>query len=499
MSVTKEPQPKVYRDEDVYVINPLARLRNEGKYAIAAFPDPVSVPVIRLDPITAAVVTMFDGRRTCAEVADISTAMVDESHPDPERAVSVMLDKVLESQTKPQGNAEVPLLLPLEKLSPDERQNIPYYRTKDFIIKPESFNIRDPKLTFPVNMLWLLTNDCQTNCQYCYMHKPPVSREELLPFDRVRDIVKEAHDHQVYAIYVSGGDAMCYPYLFEFLDLMDEYEFEPTVIATKAYIPPDMARRLAEYRYVKGIQFSIDSTVPEIADFLVQSPGFCKRIMESIGNLQKAGIELIETKTVITPYNLPTIPKLYRDLTAMDVHEVRLATYCKSGYHHKEKLFNHPDDYKWLDNALEKLKAEFPGHDIYYQNGPPKPNPDPPDMLEKTWKNRNACTAGRSNLTICANGKVVACEQMPERDEDYLGDLRTQSIEEVWNGKDLDEYLIHPPREKFKGTICYDCDEYDECQTYYGVCVRDSVIQFGSRWVPCTICPKRKGPAVRTM
>lgn len=331
------------------------------------------------------------------------------------------------------------------------------------------------------------------------MHKTRIPKNELIPFERVKEIVKECYDNGMLAIYVSGGDAMCYPYLFEFLDLMEEYNFEPTVIATKAYISYETAKRLAQYEYIKGIQFSIDSTVPAVADFLTQSPGFCERIMKSIRNLQKAGIELVETKSVITPYNIPTLPRLYRDLKAMGISEIRMATYCKSGFHHKEKLFNHPDDYKWLDEQIEILKNEFPDDDIYYQNGPPKLEPDPPDVIERTWKNRNACTAGRSNLTVCAHGKVVACEQMPEREEDYLGDLKTQSVMEVWNSKKLDEYLIHPPREKFRGTVCYDCDEYDECQSYYGVCVRDSVIQFGTRWVPATICPKRNGPPVRTM
>jgi radical SAM protein with 4Fe4S-binding SPASM domain len=169
---------------------------------------------------------------------------------------------------------------------------------------------------------------------------------------------------------------------------------------------------------------------------------------------------------------------------------VRFATYCRSGYHHKDKLFNHPDDFRWLDKEIDKLKEEFPDDDIFYQNGAPLPEPESLENREQRWKDRSYCTAGRTGLVVCASGKVVACEQMPERDGDYLGDLRTQSIQEVWKGKDLDEYLLHPPMERFKGTPCYECEDFEQCQSVLGQCVRDCVIHYGTRWTPTPACPR---------
>jgi MoaA/NifB/PqqE/SkfB family radical SAM enzyme len=488
-----------YNGEEIYVSNPSARLRNEGKYAIAAFPTAAATPFIRLDPIETVVSTLFDGQRTCDEVAEISSVMAFDETTDRKEVAKDMLRRFLQKFRQPQGGVDTPLFLPLSDLSPEQRADIPYYRTTDYIIKPENYRPQDTQLSFPLSVLWLLTNDCQTNCQYCYMEKRPVAKKDLLPIERVKEIAKEASEGGVMAVYVSGGDVMCYPYLYDFLELMSEYEFEPTMLATKAYVSLKTARRLLEYDYVKGIQFSIDSTVPEIADFLVQSPGFYKRIMDSIRNCQKAGFEIIEVKSVITPYNLPTIPKLYRDLKEKGVTEIRLATYCKSGYHHQDRLFNHPDDYRWLDKQIDKLEAEFPSDKIYYQNGPPQVAPKTKEEVVSTWKNRSCCTAGRSNFTICADGKVVACEQMPERDGDYIGDLGSQSIMDVWHGKEMDAYLLHPLRERFKGTACFDCEEFDECQIAYGQCVRDCLIHYGTRWCPSPICPRAPEKYMRTM
>ena len=97
--------------------------------------------------------------------------------------------------------------------------------------------------------------------------------------------------------------------------------------------------------------------------------------MKSIRNVQKAGFATVEAKCVITPYNVPTLPKMYRDLKEMGLSTVRFATYCKSGYHHMDKLYNHPDDFDWLDTQFKKMRDEFPDDEIFYQNGPPQPNP----------------------------------------------------------------------------------------------------------------------------
>ena len=488
-----------YNGGERYVINPKARLRNEGKYVIAAFPDEVAVPLLRLNPIAAVAVSLFDGRRTCDEVAEICSVMVSGNCQNPVQASRSMLQAVLECHLQPQGSVTDPLLLACSDLPPEQQSQTREIRTPDYIVRPEDYRPHDPHLAFPTSILWLLTNDCQTSCQYCYMHKPELAKKDLLPFGRVRELVKEAVNRGIFGIYVSGGDVLCYPHLFDFLELMDEYDIQPTVLATKSYVSPETAARLKQYRYVRGLQFSIDSTVPEIADFLVQSPGFCERIFKSIRHAQEAGIERVEIKSVITPYNLPTIPKLYRDMRALGITEIRMATYCKSGYHHKAKLFNHPDDYKWLDAQFEKLRQEFPGEKIHYQNGPPKLEPDSIEERRRFWDKRAACTAGRTNITITAFGKIVACEQMPEREGDYMGDLRTQSLAEVWDGALLDEYLLHPPRERFQGTACFNCDEFDKCQIELGQCVRDNIIHYGTRWCPSAMCPKAPEQYMRAM
>ncbi len=479
-----------YNNQDIYAVHPEVILRNDGKYIAAGFPDPITVVTSRLAPIEGVVLSMFNGERTCEEIVDLSSAMVAESSKDPMKDTEKLVRKLMERHVEPLLNMPRPVLAKKAQLSPGELNRIKPYEPTDYIVAPDKYRPKDFKLSYPAGILWLLTNECQVNCQYCYMHKPKMTKKEMLPWERLRELLYEANDNGLMGFYVSGGDILCYPHLFDLLEVMDELDFHPISIATKGYISPETAERLACHKSVCQIQFSIDSTVPDIADFLTQSPGFCQRTMESIRNSQKAGIKKVSAKAVITPYNIATIPKYYRDLKAMGLEEILMATYCKSGYHHDDRLFNHPEDYTWLDKQFDKLRQEFPNDSIQYQNGAPQVEPLSQEVREKRWKQRARCTAGRDMMTVCANGKVVACEQMPERYEDYIGDLRTQSIAEAWNGKEMDEYLFHPPREKFAGTPCFDCDEFDDCQSVIGQCVRNSCIFFGTRWAPVPNCPK---------
>jgi radical SAM protein with 4Fe4S-binding SPASM domain len=100
-------------------------------------------------------------------------------------------------------------------------------------------------------------------------------------------------------------------------------------------------------------------------------------------------------------------------------------------------------------------------------------------------------------MMICADGKVIPCEQIPETEEYFCGDVSHQSIMEVWNGDRLRELTYGMPREKFKGQPCYDCEEWEECMGKKGNCIRDQALHLGGIYQPPENCPKYEGSFVR--
>jgi radical SAM protein with 4Fe4S-binding SPASM domain len=276
------------------------------------------------------------------------------------------------------------------------------------------------------------------------------------------------------------------------------FEFIPVFIPTKAHVSKEAAKRLAESNIVYEVQFSIDSTVEDIADWLVRTPGFYRRTLESIENCLEAGLR-VSTKSVITPYNILTAPCLYRELKSRGVAQVRLATYNRSAYHHTDDLFNHPESVGWLMRELEILKQEFPDDIIGLQNGEPALEPLSKEQREARWKDMAACSAGRSSMMVCVDGKVIPCEQMPETDENFCGDLNIQSLDDVWQSEEMAKRTNALPRDEFEGTPCFDCSDRHACHNVKGFCIRDTAMHYGSIYTPNPHCPKVEYPFIRMM
>ncbi len=311
-----------------------------------------------------------------------------------------------------------------------------------------------------------------------------------MPYERLCELIDEAATIGVFEINLLGGDVLLYPNLINVLKKLHHYRFLPMVLSTKTYLSVENAVALAELQeIIYEMQFSIDSDDASIAKHLVGVSDFPEKIFTSINNAIDAGLN-VTTKSVITPYNLKTIPRLYRKLKERGVKRIRLAVYSRSGFHHTDDLFLTQNDFEWLNAEIDKLNSEFPEDNITAQNGQPNFERPSVESLKSSWQSRSMCTAGRINMMICADGKVIPCEQMPETDEYFCGDLTSQTIIEVWNGDRLKKMTYGMPREKFQGLPCYDCDERNECHNVMGFCIRDLAAHHGNIYQPPANCYK---------
>ena len=513
------------KDADVFALNPLYRLRNEHD-GVKVYGWEMQQSDYTIRHSWGITLSLFDGKRTIEDISKIVIPFVPNTKNEKNIEAAKRYVKYLTcyfrkstaerrndfssstSNDFPAGSAHPndrpseAVLIPLSLLPEFGHVPKPNYNPKVFLPKHAftlgKYDSTPRRARAPYNITWHLTPECATNCQYCYLLRRNMKPSELLSKKRLLEIIKEAHEIGVFSLLMGGGDVLLYPHLFEVLEALTDYQFLPLALATKTFLSKEMAKRLAEYGIVWEIQFSIDSTVDEVADYLVRKTGFCKGILQSIDNALEAGLR-VNSKSVITPYNILTIPRLYRELRHKGVGTVRLATYCRSGYHHTDDLYNHNESFKWLQKEVEKLREEFPTDFINIQNGSPQHEPLSKEVLQKMWGERSACTAGRTSIMICADGKVIPCEQMPETDENFCGDLKINSLQEVWDSKELLEKTIYLPKENFKGTPCYDCEEREECHINMGYCFRDTAQYYGSIYKPATNCPKFNLPYIRRM
>jgi MoaA/NifB/PqqE/SkfB family radical SAM enzyme len=70
---------------------------------------------------------------------------------------------------------------------------------------------------------------------------------------------------------------------------------------------------------------------------------------------------------------------------------------------------------------------------------------------------------------------------------------------EVWKSPRLLDFL-YPEREKFEGTVCFDCSQFDECigpEGLRGYCYRDALFYYGSIYDAPPECPWQNKPTPR--
>ena len=94
---------------------------------------------------------------------------------------------------------------------------------------------------------------------------------------------------------------------------------------------------------------------------------------------------------------------------------------------------------------------------------------------ENIFEKRAICNAGRFSMTLMPNGEVFICEQLPYDKRYVLGDLKTQSVAECWNGELMKKWHLPPERSIFsEGSPCKVCPEeyYRACHTVYSRCLR---------------------------
>jgi radical SAM protein with 4Fe4S-binding SPASM domain len=459
------------------------------------------------------ILALCNGKRTISDIAHLTKTFVKENNEktaydcaliNVKQFVYGMTKTREELKGLPPTNNQFPVdTVLVSKINYDDKFKdckipIVEYVPREFLPQDKSETAEEPfqvaHSEFPVSLTWHLTSDCATDCRYCYLKRRNVLP---LPKSRILQLIKEAAEIGVCNIDCAGGDVLCYPYLFDVLEELCNYKFLPFLLSTKAFLSKDKAQSLAQFtEVIWNCQFSLDTDDPLIAEFLVGVQNFPKRMFESIDNALNAGLP-VSVKAVVTPYNILTVPRLYRTLKSRGVQKINIATYSYSAYHHTDDLFNTHEGIQWLQDEITKLEQEFPDDNIVLQNGTPQLEPTPQDTLKLGWKDRIYCPAGHSSMMICADGKVIPCEQMPETDDFFCGDVSFQSIMEVWNGERLKEMTYGMPREKFQGKPCYDCEEREECLNIRGICIRDLAILYGDIYQPPLNCYRQKLPFIR--
>jgi radical SAM protein with 4Fe4S-binding SPASM domain len=450
------------------------RLKKEKKGVLLFSVDPLDVEqeaIYFLQPIAAVIIALFDGERGPEDVACILSKAFDISMDSALRLVQKVLREFNEYF--------------IEYSQDDDRKGLyKKYDPREFVYcnnEKEELLIRTET---PINLVYVVTKKCLCRCIYCYANAGYRFEEKLLPFSRLIEIFDEAATIGVSTVMISGGEPFLRPDIIKVINYIKQKGLF-VIISTRAGLSEEIVKQLKDAGLQK-IQVSIDASNPKLANFLAGSKDCYQQAIQTIKLSIKNGIE-VKTNTVITAYNINDIPNLIALLANLGVAEINLTPYARSLGRHRESLFASTEDLKrllfWVEeyqgySNLKKVTIRY-ADDVIRRLGNPQ--------SRESFDQRLFCTAGKLGLVILPDGKVTICERLADVPQAIVGDLMSQTLLEIWNSEALLR-LIYPEREKYRGTECYQCEQFDACTKAKGRCFVRSLIAYGTLCAPDPLC-----------
>lgn len=269
----------------------------------------------------------------------------------------------------------------------------------------------------PLYVAWQITNECNLACMHCIEESGPGKKfKDELDRDQVFSVLEQMMALEVPYLSFSGGEPMMHPHFYEMVDYVCSRGSQLKIETNGHLLTAENAARLRELG-VKAVQVSLDgATRPSFNKIRVL--GELDRVLEGIRHLRDAGvpIEINFSPTRFNIHEIGDVVDMAYDLGAYSFYTGR-TMYTGNAV----KAWRHlevPDaEYEAFFDTLRAKAVEYKGRmRVYYHEA---------GLLEEL---RYRLTEPAALFIVLPNGLVKLINALPF----ICGDLRTQSIGEVW-------------------------------------------------------------------
>jgi radical SAM protein with 4Fe4S-binding SPASM domain len=459
-------------------------LRNDNEYVIAYENTVEENRYLVLPPITALVLPLFDGTNTIKEIKYYLCDLLRSAYNGHinDEIIDNAIESIISSKLMTINGEKCHSLERVEKLVPD--------------IANYKFPIM--RLNKPLSVAISFSNRCKFDCVYCYAERKKCIEKEVEQWSKIFD---ELESNGISLVDIGGADIFSRSDAMSLLTQMVERDFV-FLLSTKSFIDKKCAQELAEMEIgvadvpkhlVRHVQLSIDSINDALASYLVKKTNHYESTRQSVSNLMDAGIKP-RIKCVLTSYNVYGLESIIQKFAEMGVEDFQFVQYSRSHYRHDDSLFLSKKQKEFIYNFAISTGEKYPDLTINVQKD--LSTGGIRNLSGDGWKNRAICSGGRSSMTIQPNGDVTLCEQVPHEELFIVGNVFEEGVLGVWNSQRVLDFT-YPPRDTFKGTACYDCQEFIECHGIKGYCYSDVLSSYGTIYDAQPECPLQTKMPVR--
>ncbi|MCD8078850.1 MAG: radical SAM protein [Bacteroides sp.] len=454
-----------------YVLNPDYVLKNDINRILlftGKHPSNQGTPgwISYLHPVQAMILSFFTSGRTLAEnIRDIAQWIGKDLD-----TTQKIIEPFIENEEALENNWEgSPVFFPknvlidrektdpAEKIIPIPLSALRCESTVD--IKTQRINVS------PLLMTFMLTNNCVTQCRYCYADTE-TRIVHRLPTERILELIRQSNSIGMQNINLIGGEIFLHKDWDVILAELIKYGYEPDLLSTKFPLTAAMIRKLEQIHFRKTIQISLDSCNEEtISTLLKVNKGYLQKILNSIRLLDKSNLTYT-ISSVMTSYNanessvknLADFIGTLQRITSWTIRPAMNSLYQKEAAELKVNRDQLTSLYQYVQTEImPALKLNLNLDDWILQ----KEYYTAPEGSHSFQGAR--CSALNNHMFVLPDGKVTICEQLYWKPQFIIGDLSTQSITEVWNSPRVQQ-LIHMKKQDIrKESRCHSCKPLDSC------------------------------------
>jgi MoaA/NifB/PqqE/SkfB family radical SAM enzyme len=283
--------------------------------------------------------------------------------------------------------------------------------------------------------------------------------------DRFREVLSELAGLGCRKIHFSGGEPMLRPQLPDLMEHATQLGMRVTLTTNGTLIDKARAKRLIQAG-LRGVNVSIDSPLRKMHEKIRGVEGSFKQTTRAVALFNRyshKGKLTVRINTVVGRSNyetLATLPDLAHDLGADGINLIPVDDHCGEHLSMRKKdiaLYNAE-----IAPAIEQRAQEL-GINIADEDAFPFGRDSSEVRLGRAGRyafgyyNRFPCYAPWTHSLIDFNGLVYVCCMTREQIKP-LGDIRTQSFTEIWEGAAYRQIRLnmHPPALK----PCQRCDDF---------------------------------------
>ena len=275
-----------------------------------------------------------------------------------------------------------------------------------------------------------ITNACYHRCVHCSTFGGTPHENELTQDERLR-VLRQACGLGLEELRLLGGDPLFRKEdTFELLAEANRLGVKKALVCTSAVEHSfDWLRRLTNFAPIEvSAEASIYSASPAVHDGITVKPQSLERLLSNSREAVRVGFDLNWNFVWMKP-NFSELEGVIRLGVEVGIRRVRILRLMLNGRARENRgALELPDEWEMrCGSIIKSLAVRFP--EVLLAHSKPLAF-----RLERNnHDDETSCSAGKGQLVVQADGRVFPCIGMKDMPQFEIGNVRTETIEEVFS------------------------------------------------------------------